>query len=93
MGESILVPFSGVLALLPGPNIFFYFLAFVILAQFFALRGINRLLKMRWAFTPSPSVLAWEEAAEAGKVKDYEALLESMEKEYGLKNLKKILYR
>ena len=44
-GETLILPISGILALLPGPNVFFYALALFMIVQWQALRGINRLLK------------------------------------------------
>jgi hypothetical protein len=40
--ETVLVPITGLMAVLPGPNVFFYFLAILMIIQWQALRGINR---------------------------------------------------
>lgn len=64
-GEALLVPLTGLAAVLPGPNILFYFLAILMVIQWQALRGINRILRRKYEFVDDPLLAAWEEAAEA----------------------------
>ena len=53
-GEAVLVPISGLVAFLPGPNIAFYALALLMITQWLALRGINRTIKTEHEFIPDP---------------------------------------
>ena len=43
VGEGILLPFSGILAILPGPNFFFYVLALLFYYHLAAYRGLGRI--------------------------------------------------
>lgn len=64
-GEALLVPLTGLAALLPGPNILFYFLAVLMVIQWQALRGINRILRREYELSADPLLAEWEEALEA----------------------------
>ena len=64
-GEALLVPLTGLAALLPGPNILFYFLAVLMVIQWQALRGINRILRREYELAADPLLAEWEEALEA----------------------------
>lgn len=64
-GEALLVPLTGLAALLPGPNILFYFLAVLMVIQWQALRGINRILHREYEFIADPVFAEWEEALES----------------------------
>ena len=45
IGERILVPPSGLVALLPGPNVVFYALALLIITHWQSFRGVRHLLR------------------------------------------------
>src|SRR5512142_421777 len=63
--EAVLLPITGLMALLPGPNVFFYALAIVMIIQWQALRGINRALRRDIDLEVDPLVAEWESAIEA----------------------------
>jgi hypothetical protein len=93
IGELILVPPSGLAALLPGPNVAFYALALLILTHWQSLRGIRRLLKKEFVYEASPVLEAWEAAVAEKREADYPALIEAIEKEHGLNGLQKVLWK
>jgi hypothetical protein len=93
VGESLFLPVSGLAALLPGPNIFFYFLALLMITQWQALRGINRLVHKKFDFLPDPSFLEWEEAVSAAREDRYAGILRRIEAEHGLSQLNKVLWK
>ena len=90
-GESLLLPISGVAALLPGPNMFFYVLALLMILQWQAVRGINRLRKKEPLFIASSSLKEWEEALDNGDAAAFPSLLDRIEAEHGIQNVHKIL--
>jgi hypothetical protein len=92
-GEAILVPISGLAAVLPGPNIAFYALALLMITQWLALRGINRTIRAEHAFIPDPLLAAWEEAVRGGEVERYPEVLASIENGHNIKDIRKILYK
>lgn len=92
IGESLLVPISGLAAFLPGPNVAFYVLALLMITQWQALRGINRLIHRPHEFLPSDVFSEWEEAVARGEGEErLAALLDRLESEYRLTDLKRIL--
>ncbi len=91
-GEAILVPVSGIVAILPGPNIAFYALALLMITQWLAFRGIQWTLKAEYDFVPDERFSAWEQAAQAGDEEKFPGILQSIEAEHGLKDLRKILW-
>jgi len=93
IGECILLPLSGLLALLPGPNIFFGVLALVTFTHWQALRGISRLSRKSYEFVSDEDLKIWENALESGPERDYPIILEKMKQKFGIENLHKILYR
>jgi hypothetical protein len=93
VGESILVPISGLAALLPGPNVLFYALALLMITQWQALRGINRLVHKRHEFRPSSSFAEWEDSVAAGKEAGYPGILLRLEAEHRLSRLTRILWK
>jgi len=93
VGESLLVPISGLAAFLPGPNILFYVLALLMITQWQALRGINRLVHMNHDFHPSSAFSEWENAVSSNKEGSYPAILEKLETEYRLARLKLVLWK
>ena len=93
IGETILLPISGLAALLPGPNVFFGVLALLMITHWQALKGINRLLKKEHEFIPSLLLEEWEQAIESKKEEDLPEILEKIKKEYNLDNIHKILWK
>lgn len=93
IGETLLLPISGLAAFLPGPNVFFGVLALLMITHWQAMRGINRLLKKDYEFMPSPLLKEWEQAIQRENEKDYSGILEKISEEYHLDNMRKILWK
>ena len=93
IGESILLPVTGLMALLPGPNIFFGVLALVMVTHWQALKGINRLSRKEHRLTPAPVFKEWELAIDSKQDPDFMPLLSKIEEEYNLEELHKVLYK
>ena len=91
--EALMLPISGLAAILPGPNIFFYTLAIVMIIQWRAVRGISRLLKRRGEieFVFDPLLEAWEKTAAGRDPEQCAACLNAVAAAHGLGNLEKIL--
>jgi hypothetical protein len=92
-GETLLLPLSGLAALLPGPNVFFGVLAILMITHWRALRGINRTLKKDHQFISSSLISEWEEAVIEKKEEDYSQILERMTQEFQLKDIHKVLLK
>ncbi|MFC2158166.1 hypothetical protein ACFLT9_10050 [Acidobacteriota bacterium] len=92
-GEAILLPISGLMALIPGPNVFFGVLALIMYTQWQALKGINRLSKNDYEFTEAPELKRWERAVDNKNEEEYQVVLDELEMELGVKNLSKILWK
>lgn len=92
-GETLLLPISGLMALLPGPNIFFGILALLMYTQWHALRGINRLLKKEIRVSPSLSINAWEKALDTQKEENFPRILEQIALDHNLPDIHKILWK
>lgn len=93
IGETLLLPISGLAALLPGPNVFFGVLAILMVTHWQALRGINRILKKGYQFTSSPLIKEWEEALETKDQEAFVKILARISDEYNISNLQKVLWR
>ena len=93
IGETILLPISGLMALLPGPNVFFGILALLMYTHWQAFKGIQRLSKMENHFLPSRPLSEWNNVLNAQKESEYTKVLERIEDTYHLTNLTKILYK
>ena len=93
VGEAILLPFSALTVMLPGPNVFFYVLALLMITHWQSFRGIHAFLKKEYSFVEAPLLAAWEEAVKAGNEAVYPALLARMEAEWGLIELRKVLWK
>jgi hypothetical protein len=93
IGEALLLPLSGLAALLPGPNVAFAVLAILIYTHWRALRGINRLLRKEVAFTAAPLLADWEEASSRGQVDRFPEILKKIESEHRLSRINKILWK
>jgi hypothetical protein len=93
IGECILLPISGLAALIPGPNVFFGVLALLMITHWQALRGINRLAKKDHVFTPTPSLKEWEQSLEKKDNNKCLLALEKIAEEYKINNIQKILWK
>ena len=92
IGETLLLPLSGLAAFLPGPNVFFAYLALLMITHWQALRGINRLLKKEYEFISSSLFKEWEQRLESRKEETYVQILEKIENEYNLHDINKVLW-
>lgn len=93
IGEVLLLPISGLAALLPGPNVFFGVLAILIVTHWQALRGINCILKKGYQFIPSPSIEEWDKALEAKREETFVQILDKISNQYNIANLQKVLWK
>jgi hypothetical protein len=91
--EALLLPVSGLMAFLPGPNIFFYVLALIMYTQWKALRGIKVLIKKDHEFIDSPLLEEWEAAVESGKPEEMQAAMKKINNELCIDKIQKILYK
>lgn len=92
VAEAIVIPFTGVVALLPGPNIIFYALALLMITQWLALRGIGKTLRAEHDFVPDGLLADWEEAVKAGDEARFPGLLEALEERHNIKDVRRILW-
>jgi len=93
IGETLLLPLSGLAVLLPGPNVFFGYLALLMITHWQALRGINKLLKKEYEFISSSLFKDWEQTLKSKKEESFGRILEKIEKEYNLHNIHKVLWK
>lgn len=93
IGETILLPFAGLAALLPGPNIAFYALALLMITHWQSLRGIRGILKKGHDFVGCPVFAEWEEAVKARNTGAFPEILGKIEKEHALGGLQKVLWK
>lgn len=93
LGEAVLLPLSGLMALLPGPNVFFGVLALIMFTHWQALKGINRLARKKHVFVVSQPFQLWEQALMSQDTTKLTDILEKIAKEHNLKDLHKILYK
>ncbi len=92
-GEALLLPISGLAAFLPGPNVFFGYLALLTITHWQAFKGINRLLKKEHEFISSSSFKDWEQKLESKNEENLGKVLEKIEKEYNLQDMRKVLWK
>jgi len=92
-GEAVLLPVSGLAALLPGPNLFFYILAVLMAIQWQALRGITRILHKDHEFIPDPLIAEWEAAVDVRDEARFPGILERLGRAHGLDAVRKILWK
>jgi hypothetical protein len=92
-GEAILLPISGLAALLPGPNVFFGVLALLVVTHWQALRGINRLAKKNHVFIPSSTLKEWEQVIQQKNDGEFGPILEKISRKYDLEHIQKILWK
>jgi hypothetical protein len=93
LGEVLLLPLSGLAALLPGPNVAFAVLALLMITHWRALRGINQLARKKIEFVPAHSFSEWEEAIGWGMESRYREILQKIETNFCLSGLSKILWK
>ncbi len=93
IGECILLPISGLAALLPGPNVFFGVLALLVITHWQALRGINRLIKKDPVFFSSSSLKEWELSLQKKDDDKCVIALDKIAEEYKINNIQKILWK
>ncbi len=91
IGETILLPISGLMAVLPGPNVFFGFLALIMYTHWRALKGINHLLRKERRFIASSLLAEWENALKQDAQSEQPMILDRLSRELGIKDLKTIL--
>lgn len=90
--ELLLLPISGIMALLPGPNVFFGFLALIMITHWQAFRGINELRRKTCRFVPSPLLKEWENRVEGGDPERMPEILSRIEQEFRVADVSKILF-
>lgn len=90
--EAVVVPFTGIVALLPGPNIVFYALALLMITQWFALKGIGRTLRAEYDFVPDGLLADWEKAVASEDEERYPAILAALEERHNIKDVRRILW-
>ncbi len=93
VAEVLLAPVSGLLALLPGPNVFFGVLALLMITHWQAFRGINQLGKKNVRFLPSGLLSEWENLLASGETAGYSLVLDRIEKECKVSDVHRILYK
>lgn len=93
VGEVILLPVSGLMALIPGPNIFFGVLALILFTHWQAFKGINKVLHKKHLFVTSETLGEWERALQSSEENSLDAALKKFEDKYALKGLNKILFK
>ena len=92
-GEALLLPFSGLAMLLPGPNIAFYVLAVLMIIQWQALRGISRILRRDHDLVADPLLAEWEAAVESHDEARFPELLDRLEQVHHLPSPRKLLWK
>ena len=92
-GETVLLPISGLAMFLPGPNIAFYVLAILMIIQWQALRGINRILRRDHEFVADPLLGEWEAAVDARDEARFPEILGRLENVHGLPSPRKLLWK
>lgn len=89
--EMILLPISGIMAFLPGPNVFFGVLALIMITHWQAFRGINRLSRLRRHFSPTPLLRQWEQAVDAARDNELTDILNNISLKYRVEKIRSIL--
>ncbi len=91
--EAILLPLTGIAAILPGPNIVFYAPALFFLLQVKALRGLGRAVRLEHDLRFDPLLAEWESAVKERASDRYPELIARLESAHGLKSLRKVLWK
>jgi hypothetical protein len=93
LAEVLLLPISGLMALLPGPNVFFGFLALILITHWQAFRGINELRRKTCRFVASPLLQEWEKGVADEESERLPEILSRIEQEFGVADVSKILHQ
>jgi hypothetical protein len=93
IGETLLLPLSGLVGLLPGPNVAFAALAIMMYTHWRALRGINRLSLKKHDFPVASLFADWEAACGRAQEQQFSEILAKIEKEYRLSKVNRILWK
>jgi hypothetical protein len=93
IGEALAVPIVGLLTPIPGPNVAFYVVALLIITHWLSIRGVRAILKKRHEFVEAPLLAEWERAVKARDEAAFPDILGRIEREFGLVNLGKILWK
>jgi hypothetical protein len=93
IGEALLVPLTALLMPLPGPNVAFYVVALLLITHWLSIRGVRAILKKRHEFVEAPILAEWEIAISHRAEDRYADILDRIEREYGLVNLRKVLWK
>lgn len=93
IGETLLLPISGLAAILPGPNLFFGVLALLMITHWQALKGINRVLKKEHQFIPSSLFEEWERVLKSKEEENFSQILKEIEDKYNVKDIHKVLWK
>ena len=93
IGEALLVPLTALLMPLPGPNAAFYVVALLLVTHWLSIRGVRAILKKRHEFVEAPILAEWEAAVSHRAADRYTDILGRIEREYGLVNLRKVLWK
>jgi Mitochondrial K+-H+ exchange-related len=93
VGEALLLPLSGLAALLPGPNVAFAALALLIITHWGALQGIRKLSHKKFEFPAAPLFGDWEKACGEAQEDRCAEILKRIETEYRLPQVKRILWK
>ncbi|MBD3413166.1 MAG: hypothetical protein GF421_01890 [Candidatus Aminicenantes bacterium] len=91
--ETLFLPLSGLMAFLPGPNIFFYVLFLIMFTQWRALIGIKRLIHAHHTFVGSSLLDEWDSAVNSENPEMLESVIQKIEKKLTIKKIRKILYQ
>lgn len=91
--ETLLLPISGLMAFLPGPNIFFYVLFLIMYIQWRALKGIKILINKNNEFVCSPLLKEWETAVKSADSGQMQAVMDKIKQKLSIKKIQKILYK
>lgn len=91
--EALAVPVTGLAAILPGPNLLFYVLAMIMILQWQALKGINRLIHRPHEFAADPVLAEWEEAVARGDETAFPGILSRLEQAHDVEKAGRILWK
>ncbi|MFW6139915.1 MAG: hypothetical protein ACOC5S_00990 [Acidobacteriota bacterium] len=93
VAETLLLPITGLMAFLPGPNIFFYVLFLILYIQWRAFRGIKILLHKNHEFVYSPLLGEWEAAVKSQDPERMKEVIKKIDQKLSIHKIQKILYK
>jgi hypothetical protein len=93
IGEIFLLPLSGLAALLPGPNVFFGFLALLLDTHWRAWRGIKAFQGKQPVFKAHPLLCEWEEAIQRRDTQAYPRILQQLSQAFDFPQISRILWK